>query len=534
MPIVDQNGESVYYLKGKKSTRGHRQAGMIRQKENGGMLDTLMGLAKASRKDFETNKVIICGKDGTTKLAMMEKVKTAKHHSDWRIYTYKPSYLGQKFAKDDEYLCCCNVEDLLLKEAQRLLSTTKRMQATISGSEALSGRGSRRGNGENRAQRGATSDTDTDTDTDSEMNFDTDLSIWALDNSRMNSHAGGRSSGQKSQGGLNSGSISLQEKETLLLSVLKRDDIMSARNGQRDPREQNQDTGEYMCSCPNKVYHFASVEKIESTRHSSIQHTRVLDYKELANNTGAYAADLLENAPEGFVYRVCKNNSDSYEVWRGFAKVDHGPESWNVMHDLWITKEPMRGGGPLGNKSKTTGAYNYDPSIEKEGKRKKSGVKPKTRPRASGRSNHGAAAGSTGNSRSMPSAHVHREYKTRAVQRDLNGKPFDFRKTPPQIVGIVRKTSPHFNIALNSENGKRPDVKYSNTLTRLGSDYMLEVVPGSDALGMILFCVAMDESLADDMKIAQAKIRSNKRKIREELGLKVEEADANDEADDEP
>ena len=56
-----------------------------------------------------------------------------------------------------------------------------------------------------------------------------------------------------------------------------------------------------------------------------------------------------------------------------------------------------------------------------------------------------------------------------------------------------------------------------------GDDYLLEMVPGADPLGMILFCVAVDESLAEDMMVAQAKICSNKRKMREELGLKADD-----------
>ena len=93
MPIMDHNGVPAYFLKGKKTTRGHREAGMVKQKEDGGVLDVIMGIAKASRKDFETNRIVICGRDGTTKIAMMEKTKVAKHHSEWHIYTYAPTYL---------------------------------------------------------------------------------------------------------------------------------------------------------------------------------------------------------------------------------------------------------------------------------------------------------------------------------------------------------------------------------------------------------------------------------------------------------
>ena len=50
MPILDQNGVPAFYLKGKKTTRGHREAGLIKQKNEGGVLDALMGLQKVSRK----------------------------------------------------------------------------------------------------------------------------------------------------------------------------------------------------------------------------------------------------------------------------------------------------------------------------------------------------------------------------------------------------------------------------------------------------------------------------------------------------
>ena len=115
----------------------------------------------------------------------------------------------------------------------------------------------------------------------------------------------------------------------------------------------------------------------------------------------------------------------------------------------------------------------------------------------------------------------------------MNGKQFDARQPAPEIVGIVRERSPHFSLLLTSRTGKRPDVKHTKALTRLGDDYLLEMVPGADPLGMILFCAAVDESLAEDMMVAQAKICSNKRKMREELGLKADDQSETDVAEDE-
>jgi hypothetical protein len=574
MPIMNHYGVPVFYLKGKNTTRGHRAAGMVKQKDDGGVLDALMGIAKASRKDFETHRIVICGKDGTTKVAMMEKIQVAKHHSEWRIYTYTPTYLGQNVAKDDEHLCCCDVEELLRQEAQRLVNTTQRAAGASSGASRGRSeggtRGLRRGSGSGAGNNKPSGENNVaDSDNDSDADSDSSEFGGGGGGGRMSGFDGAGGGGLGGMAGGSSGNgnvsgtsttasprdVSLAGADTgsALLSVLKPDDIASARHGQRDPRKQDQDTGKYSCSCPHNVYLFASVEKIESTRHSLVQHTRELPHDELIENTGAYAADLLENPPEGFIYRVFRSSEDVYEVWRAHPKIHHGPENWDRQNEMWVTKERLRGGGTLGKGANADGSFAFDPHLEGGKKKKKGGggkggggggkgggggnaAQRQTRGGGGGGGARGGGGSKgRGGSHSGSDPGAASAWKTKPVRRDVNGRQFDVRRPPPQIVGIVRERSPHFNFELQSRTGKRPDAKYSSALTRLGDDYLLEMVPGADPLGMILFCVAVDESMDEDMKIARAKIRSNKRKMREELGLKVDEdkAEKKDDAEEE-
>ena len=112
--------------------------------------------------------------------------------------------------------------------------------------------------------------------TDSYSNTDLD-SVAEFDKLGFDVSAAESGSRVRAGGSSRSMASSTANPRPSLLSVLKPDNIASARDGNRDPREQDQDTGEYTCSCPNNVYLFASVERLNrrgtrrcSTRASPI------------------------------------------------------------------------------------------------------------------------------------------------------------------------------------------------------------------------------------------------------------------------